>query len=152
MRTRQPLINRIIIAAVIIFGGSSAYDYQIQQTPIGGNISGIVTQVVDGDTLRLNTLKVRLWGVDAPETTQNGYNQAALKLNEVALLRAAECKVLARDKYARLVARCTRNQDDADIGQLMIQSGWAKDHTKYSKGFYKDDEAQARRGKSGLWQ
>lgn len=119
-------------------------------------------QVVDGDTLSLGgSVRIRLWGIDAPETDQGclNANGAAYQCGEQAKLflaglignnAAVDCKTIDKDKYGRYVAKCTvRGQD---IGAAMVQAGWAFDYTQYSKGAYAREESAAQAAGRGVWQ
>lgn len=84
---------------------------------------GIVTYVVDGDTLYVRpieggkTVNVRIDGIDAPEICQVGGQQArdALKLRVLGHQVMVQRK--ATDKYGRIVAEIF--QDNVDQGAQM---------------------------------
>jgi len=151
MRLRQRNIKKIILVLMVLFGGGKGYQTSFESTPIGQEVGGIVTHIADGDTISVNAIKIRLWGFDTPEKGEPGYNEAGDFLEQEIFLSKVSCLVHTRDKYARLVAQCTRDKDDADIGALVVRAGWAKDHTQYSKGYYKVQEIQARKDKTGIW-
>lgn len=113
----------------------------------------------DGDTLDLGYLRIRLWGVDAPELAQTCARAdgaewdcgraAAARLKQ--LMRGAELRCTARDRdqYGRVVARCSAR--GLDLGQRLIAEGLAWAYTRYTLD-YAEDEAQARAAGVGLWQ
>lgn len=136
---------------MVLFGGSKGYETSFESTPIGQQVSGLVVHISDGDTIRLNGVKIRLWGVDAPEKDQKGFNEATGFLKKEILLSAISCTVHAHDKYGRLVAQCTRDKDDMDIGGLIIGNGLARDYARYSKGYYLMKQLQAQKQHLGLW-
>lgn len=63
---------------------------------------------MDGDSLYLATHapQVRLWGVDAPERDEAGYQAATDTLEAIAGGAALSCLPIDRDRYGRTVARC----------------------------------------------
>ena len=116
--------------------------------------------VVDGDTFVKNGVKYRLWGIDAPELSQSCQNQvgesyscglkAKKHLQNLMAGREIECRQMARaKKETRLVARCFL--DGKDVGQMMVQDGWATEYKFFSKGIYTSEENEARSNGRGLW-
>ena len=91
--------------------------------------------VVDGDTIYLNGAKVRIAGIDAPET--HDYRCASeLALGERA---ASELQALLnsgavtmtiidrdRDKYGRLLRNVSVNGQD--VGEALISAGLAREY------------------------
>ena len=116
-------------------------------------------RVVDGDTFSVGAERVRLWGVDAPEgrqVCQNDQGQSyacgdVARDQLVGLIggRAVRCEVRDRDPYGRAVARCLAGS--TDLGEAMVRAGWAVDYVQFSRGGYASAEAEARRGRRGLW-
>lgn len=107
-------------------------------------------RIVDGDTFYASGRKIRIWGIDAPEKKEAMFeiSKKALELYmEGADLR---CKDIEIDRYQRYVMHCYIN--DTDLGGLMVQTGFAKDYTKYSGGFYRSEETFARKGLLGIWE
>lgn len=145
------LKRRLIYAILSLVLGFKGYETHLERQPIGETISGVVLHVTDGDTLRMNGVKIRLWGVDAPEKEQRGFDQAGAILAAVAQLRMVDCRIRAYDRYDRLVTQCLRRSDRLDIGKAVIESGWAKDYPRYSQGFYAAAENSARKSHKGLW-
>jgi endonuclease YncB( thermonuclease family) len=113
--------------------------------------------IVDGDTLAIDGVRVRLWGVDAPEQDQTCRRGGqAYRCGEVArqALRAwigqkpVSCDEIEKDQYGRSVARCT--VEGEDVGGWMVRQGHALDYSRYSAGAYARDEASARAAARGL--
>ena len=96
-----------------------------------------VRYVVDGDSLYLHgrSQQVRLWGVDAPESDERGFQAASDHLFSIAQGQRVTCRQIDRDKYGRSVARCFL-ADGRELNRLMIESGTAKEYHRFSKGFY----------------
>lgn len=122
-------------------------------------------EVVDGDTIKIDGRKVRLWGIDAPEIKQvcivdgiDYYCGVAAKNFLVELLdgQSVDCVKINEDRYKRIVARCFIKDygvtGEYDIGSLMVRNGWAVDYKQYSKGAYAEYQKQAKNDGLGLWQ
>jgi endonuclease YncB( thermonuclease family) len=104
--------------------------------------------VIDGDTIAKGDLRIRLWGIDAPERGQRQGDASTQHLR--ALLRGAAIKVVPKDtdKYGRLVAQLM--VDGQDISGRMVTDGYALACTQYSQQYARAMK-RARRSKSGLW-
>ena len=72
-------------------------------------VTGTVTRIIDGDTLRINIegveMPVRLWGIDAPEMTQRNGPEAKEWL-EMMVPEGSRTTIhpVNRDRYGRIVA------------------------------------------------
>ena len=120
-------------------------------------ISG-VAHVVDGDTVIVSGEKIRLNGVDAPETDQLCLNsdgkawtcgvEARDRLSAGTKGRLWSCLTSGRDKYERWLADCT--VDGVDVSSWMVLNGWALSFTRYSHR-YDRDEVLARAAQKGVW-
>ena len=73
-------------------------------------------RVIDGDTLEVGSARVRLYGIDAPESAQRCRSggrtwscgrEAARALARRIGSRPIECKERDRDRYGRMVAVCS---------------------------------------------
>lgn len=106
-------------------------------------------RAIDGDTFVASGHKIRIWGIDTPEKDEVGYLAAKMLLE--ALLKDGRllCKSIEKDRYKRDVMYCTI--DDLDVGSMMVQAGIAKDYTRYSGGYYRVEQAKAKKEKRGLW-
>ncbi|WP_419761317.1 thermonuclease family protein [Sinorhizobium arboris] len=117
--------------------------------------------VVDGDTIEISGERIRLHGVDAPESWQkcekadgSSYRcgrEAALELDRfLAASRPTRCEVAERDRYQRLVAVCFR-ADGREVNRWLVESGNAVDWERYSKGAYAGAQELARARGDGIW-
>jgi len=120
-------------------------------------IEGYVTSVHDGDTFRIGDQSIRLWGVDAVELKQVCGDVACGEkardtLAELISERIVTCTLKGKS-HKRLVGHCFVGGriTGIDVGQYIAQRGMAFDTEKFSKGYYREDEAMARSGKRGLW-
>jgi endonuclease YncB( thermonuclease family) len=117
--------------------------------------------VIDGDTLEISGERVRLRGVDAPESWQicedgdgGSYRcgrEAAFELDKfLAASRPIRCEVVERDRYLRSVGICYR-ADGSEVNRWLVESGHAVDWEKYSRSDYADAQQLARSRSAGVW-
>ncbi len=117
--------------------------------------------VVDADTLDLAGERVRLNGIDAPETAQlcrdaadaeyRCGQQASIALDDwLAKSRPTRCEFIERDRYDRFVGRCFR-ADGAELQEWLVRQGHAVDWPQYSGGAYAAAQADAKRNERGIW-
>ena len=125
-------------------------------TPALADVAGVAT-VIDGDTIEVHGQRIRLHGIDAPESRQlcrlDGKlwpcgKDAANALAKKIARRPVTCEDLGRDRYKRMVARCTVAGED--LGEWMVSQGWALAYRRYSRD-YVDQEADARAARRGIW-
>jgi endonuclease YncB( thermonuclease family) len=115
--------------------------------------------VIDGDTLAIHGTRIRLWGIDAPESDQRCRTKssehyrcgrkAANDLDTFIARRAVECVEVDRDQYKRAVAVCT--VAGVDLAEWLVKSGLALDWPRYSKSAYAAAQSDAKRENLGLW-
>lgn len=114
--------------------------------------------VIDGDTLEIHGHRVRLSGIDAPESDQlcRGadslqYRCGAKAANELAHFiagRPVSCKGVDIDRYKRIVAICSAG--GVDLGEWNVRAGLAFDWPRYSKGKYAGAQKEAARAAGSL--
>ncbi len=120
---------------------------------------GINLVVVDGDTLHVNDIRVRLRGVDAPESGQScrdargkPYPCGKWATEVLTLLAAggARCELAGdeRDRYGRWIADCF-GAGGANINAAMVKAGYALAYRQYSKE-YVEEEDRAKRERRGM--
>jgi Micrococcal nuclease (thermonuclease) homologs len=90
--------------------------------------------IVDGDTIRCQGQRVRLWGINAPERSDPRGPAATRALADIIRGRTLTCEPKDTDRYGRIVARCFVGR--RDIAAEMVRQGHAVDMPRYSKGFY----------------
>lgn len=115
--------------------------------------------VIDGDTLEIHGVRIRLWGIDAPESSQlcRGDDslqyrcgaQAANELDAFIARRPVNCAPVSLDQYGRTVATCS--VAGRDVGDWLVRNGLALDWRQYSKGRYHEAQREAERTGQGLW-
>lgn len=116
--------------------------------------------IVDGDTLEIHGTRIRLWGIDAPESSQlcrgdDGLQyrcgeKAANELDSFIARRPVDCSPVSLDQYRRTVAICWI--DGVDLGEWLVRNGLALDWPKYSKGKYDKAQREAEHAGRGMWQ
>ena len=123
-----------------------------------GEIEGRAS-VIDGDTIEIGGVRIRLWGVDAPEGKQRCYRRgkpwrcgtsSANSLAASVGTRTVTCTEKTHDRYGRIVATCKVGGED--IGAGLVSNGWALDYKRYSKGAYSFEQRQAEAERRGIWQ
>ncbi len=89
-------------------------------TPALADVAGGAS-VIDGDTIEVHGQRIRLHGIDAPESGQlcrlDGKpwqcgKDAANALADKIGRRPVACEDLGRDRYKRIIARCTVAGED----------------------------------------
>ena len=115
-------------------------------------------RIVDADTVYVGATKVRLNGVDAPETDQICLNsegrdiacgiEAKNQLLKYSSDRPWRCTLTGSDRYGRSLGTCFVNGDD--VSKWLVRNGWALAFRRYSTA-YISDEDDARQRKVGLW-
>lgn len=126
--------------------------------PTANPLSG-QARIVDGDTLAIGNVRIRLWGIDAPESRQTCEGKAGdvyecgrdatAALREVIAGRPIECTERDRDQYSRVVAIC--RTEAGEVNAAMVRRGWAVDYRRYSGGAYGTEEAAAKAEGLGIW-
>jgi endonuclease YncB( thermonuclease family) len=129
----------------------------LQGVALADEIRGI-PRIVDGDTVQVGTAKIRLQGIDAPETDQlcldrNGKRwtcgiEARDQLIQKAGRKVWTCRTNSIDRYGRNLATC--EVDGSDINRWLVREGWAMSFVRYAH-VYDADERAARQAQVGLW-
>jgi endonuclease YncB( thermonuclease family) len=118
-----------------------------------------VASVVDGDTIEIHGARIRLHGIDAPESAQRCRRaddtqwpcgrEASFALADLIGRRTVKCDQRDTDRYGRVVAVCSVG--DIDTGAWLVEHGYALAYRRYSLD-YVDEENAARRKKAGMWE
>jgi endonuclease YncB( thermonuclease family) len=121
-------------------------------TSVAGSAS-----VIDADTLDIHGQRIRLVGVDAPESGQKcladgkfvrcGAN-AANALDAWINRNPVTCAIEGKDRYDRLLGQCSvRGQS---VQEWLVASGHALAYRTYSTQ-YVPAELKARKARAGIW-
>jgi len=106
-------------------------------------------QIVDGDTLTIDGQRIRLFGIDAPESDQSCVRRgehwdcgatATEQLRSLTVGTTVSCEQQDIDQYGRIVAICRAGR--YDLGRTMVEYGYATAFRRYSD-IYVDDELRA---------
>ncbi|WP_208353957.1 thermonuclease family protein [Pseudaestuariivita rosea] len=97
--------------------------------------------VIDGDTIVIGNIKVRLAGLDAPELDQPWGQKSKWAMVNLCKGQIIRCELTGETSYDRLVGTCYL-ADGTDIGAELIKQGLALDGGHFSKGKYRHLEPQ----------
>ena len=159
--TKKKLLILIIISSIFFI-----LTYNDVRSENINKISGFA-KVVDGDTIKINSKKIRLYGIDAPEKKQKckktyltisfmsftkdymcgevSTQKLIKKINNQKL----NCNIIDVDRYKRLIGECFKR--NINLNSWMVSNGYAVAYRKYSKK-YVSDEINAKNNKLGIWQ
>jgi endonuclease YncB( thermonuclease family) len=162
MKKTSIMLTFAVLLSVPIFAQAKA---------VLGTVEGIVVRVSDGDTVNVqdargNKLKIRLYGIDAPETEKSSkktghiskpgqpFGQEASRMLESLIYhKKVIVEVIDRDRYNRLVALIWLAGEN--INQEMVAGGSAWAYRQYLSTPYASEfirlEEQARHKGLGLW-
>ena len=152
----------LVISICLLFFFLTYNDVKSQEPKI---ISGIA-KVIDGDTIKIENNRIRLFGIDAPEKKQKcqkpwlsisfltfnkdyqcgviSSNKLRSKINNKLII----CKSNNKDRYNRFISECYK--DKTNINRWMVSNGYAVAYRKYSKKFV-SLENLAKKKRLGLW-
>jgi endonuclease YncB( thermonuclease family) len=121
------------------------------------NISGVAS-VIDADTIEVHGQRIRLFGIDAIESSQactldDGSTwrcgkDSAFALADHIARSPVDCDVRDVDRYGRLVAVCRKGKED--INAWLVRNGLAVAYTDYSLD-YVGEQRLAEKEKLGIW-
>ena len=152
--------------SLILFSFLTLLIFSSQSISSEKTISG-KAKVVDGDTIKISKIKIRLFGVDAPEKKQickktymiffifnfqKDYKcgeKSTLALTEKIKNKKVKCIIKEKkDRYKRSIGICYI--DNQDINKWLVKNGHALAYKRYSKK-YVIDELYAKENKLGIW-
>jgi endonuclease YncB( thermonuclease family) len=102
------------------------------------DFTGRVTRVVDGDTFWIDSteVRIRVWGLDAPERDRPGGSAATAELSRLIAGQTLSCRQRDIDRNGRIVGQCFL-PDARDITAAMIASGTAREFCRFSGNHYR---------------
>lgn len=155
----QPMseTRRWTVLVVVLAGSLAVYGIEQllrkQDGPIVGNAF-----VVDGDTIAISNVRIRLLDIDAPELEQSCSDpqgrewpcgrQASSQLRTLIRGRDLTCMPQSRDQYGRTLAICSL-PDMTDVNAWMVQHGWAISYDYANT--YGPQQTEAKAAKRGIW-
>ena len=147
-----------LLTALLIFCAAAS-----QAAPIR-TVTATITRISDGDTVQAITtegtkLKVRLYGIDAPETTKGKIqgepfgNDSRNYLASLVSQKIVRVEIRDIDRYRRMVAVLWL--EGRNVNQEMIASGMAEAYVEYLKQPYRTPFIQAEQAAKdhgkGIW-
>ena len=119
------------------------------------SMNGYVVKVSDGDSFIINSygknIRVRMYGVDAPELKQDYGRESKKQLENLILNKKVKLKVLYEDKYKRKIAKVYCSGKEINLEMLKSGNVWFYEyHAKKEKDYRKAFE-KAKKEKLGLW-
>ena len=139
-------------------GGASALGVVPQGGSLGGAVIAGTARVVDGDTLRIGSTRIRIQGIDAPETDDVCRRPDGSRWDcgvwstrvarELVAGQRVVCEDMGERSHDRVVARCLVG--DRDFSEAMLRAGAARACERYalqhshSLGYMALEEAAAR--------
>jgi endonuclease YncB( thermonuclease family) len=141
----MPMLLRFLLCALLLAG----------QPALATELLGRVVGIQDGDTLTLLTpenrqVRIRLAGIDAPESRQPYGTRAQQVLSALAFRQQVRVVVQDTDRYGRTVGRIWAGSVDVNAELVRRGAAWVY-------GQYNSDptlpplEAEARQARRGLW-
>ena len=156
-KTSSPWIVGGLTAAVV------AISYALHQpkappsaTAEGAELVCALGGVFDGDTLSANCaegeVKVRIFGIDAPEMKQEPWGDRSREALRGLLPRSGSIglRVMDHDRYGRTVAQVVAGE--CDVGLEMVRLGQAVVYQQYNHApDYQQAQAEAKQTRRGIW-
>lgn len=136
-------------------------------------LCSVVTRVIDGDTVDTEHARVRVLGIDCPESKPNRKCKKDKKRpcawqiphGKAATERATEllqgqhitleCGDTCKLDYYNRALRYIRLDDGRDLGLVLVQEGLCVDYTKYPHARtqeYRAAQAEAKEKGVGIWE
>ena len=143
----RPIAARLSLLAMAVTCATPSHA-QVVQDP---------ARAVDGDTLEVSGKRVRLYGIDAPESDQTCEKDGASwacgqiatqQLSALVEGQQVECSGSGVDQYGRMLAVCTAGSEQ--LNQVMVEQGWAVAYRQYSDD-YVAAELRAKSNRLGIW-
>lgn len=142
-------ITALAVAGLATTAAGRRYEPSASPLPTAAT-TGVPTSIYDGDTFRFGKLRVRVWGVDAPELETRFGPAARAQLVQLVADRRVTCRDTGQRTYDRIVAQCW-NWRGIDIAAAMARTGWAVNWSTYSHGRYQADQQAAQRERRGVF-
>ncbi len=145
----------VVLAIGLFLVGRFLYEPTAPLPSKGAELVCDVTKVYDGDTVTAScdqgTVKVRVYGIDAPEMGQKPWGQRSRDLlRGMVPADKVTLRVMDTDHYGRTVAQLyVGNQD---LGLEMVRQGGAVVYERYNEfKSYRTAQGQAQRETLGVW-
>jgi endonuclease YncB( thermonuclease family) len=124
-------------------------------------LSGLVVGISDGDTVTLldsnhQQHRIRLSGIDAPESHQPFGQKSKASLSAMIFNRNVVAECGKTDRYRRYICKILVNNVDANLEQLKGGMAWwyrqyAKEQSPKDREDYEVAESTAKAQRLGIW-
>jgi endonuclease YncB( thermonuclease family) len=149
---------RLPLLIVVLLGLAAGGGLARQQAGSASEVKIVGTaSVIDGDTIEIHGIRIRLESIDAPESVQTCLRegtaipcgrQAAFHLSDRIGRRPVSCVPKGTDRYGRTLAVCFEAGED--LNRLMVIDGQAVAYRQFSRRYVGEENA-ARAARSGIW-
>ena len=138
---RKAIILIIICSIFFILTYKDVRSEEINE--ISGN-----AKIIDGDTIKINGISIRLHGIDTPERHQkckdiddNFYNCGEVATNQLRLIineQQVKCEKKDKDRYKRIIGVCFSNEEN--LNALLVKKGMGIAYRYYSMDYVEEEE------------
>lgn len=149
-----PFRHIIFFLLILLSALHLVFRFKHYKLPPAYKIVSSLPHIIDGDSVVVAGIEMRLLGIDAPELFQTCGEWSAVyacgakaKQHLLQLIgnKPITCKYNKFDKYHRALAYCYLG--DTLLNLQMIKDGWAVSYYSFKKA-----EAAAKKAKIGIWQ
>ena len=168
IRRRQSLIWLVLVVLAFPIschrrtaGPEPPYVAQSKRTNSAETLTGRVVRIADGDTVTVldatNTQhRIRLQGIDAPESHQAFGTQSKKNLSEMIFDKDVTVVYDKTDQYGRLVGKILLNGKDVNLEQVKAGMAWhykeyEREQSPEDRDLYARSEEEAHNARRGLW-
>jgi len=164
MKKQSLILSNIVLIFFTNTSFSNSFNFDFGKTmAVSGKAS-----VIDGDTIRINKKKIRLYGIDAPELRQTcGWvfsrgcgEESKWMLEQILKNEIITCFYKQKDKYGRIIGICYVGELDHipilmlspmfEINGVMVNMGLAIAYKRYSNRYIKLED-DAKKNNRGIW-
>ncbi|MDL1887975.1 nuclease [Nitrospirales bacterium NOB] len=142
-----------------------AYSFFLAGQPVGAEVStvfrGQVVGIADGDTITIldsakRQHKIRLSGIDAPESHQPFGQRSKANLSALVFNREVVAECGKTDKYNRQICKVLVGDADANLEQVKAGMAWwyrhySNEQSPRDREAYEAEEFNAKIRRLGLW-
>ncbi|HBB98860.1 MAG TPA: nuclease [Blastocatellia bacterium] len=171
---RTPLSFSRARASLLLFAFALLFAFSCSRQPthkstttqpaapgVSQTLTGRVVRIADGDTVTVldatNTQhRIRLQGIDAPESHQAFGTQSKKSLSDMIFDKDVTVIYDKMDQYGRLVGKILLNGKDVNLEQVKAGMAWhykeyEREQSPEDRELYARAEDEARSARRGLW-